>query len=707
MYTIRNAAPRAILRGIKDESGRPPVYEPELIPTHLPHVFLFTERGPTLPQLVSGDKMVSMYGRNSFEYRGPYATHQTVLANTVNAEGNRMMVQRLVPPGANPPATLRLCVDFMPEDLPTYQRDIDGKYTKDDDGNPIPTGTTTQGYVFRWFFEQVLESVDDGRLLEDDDPRLLESGIDRVLEDIIGKATSRTGMMTNTAGEQSMIYPILEWEVQDFGSYGNRIGLRMSAPTTESGIATKADTIEDQLAYLYRMSFVERDTDTSTAKVLENLWGERYVDFSFKEGAYDINTELELYYEEAIIPRFSQEPVAGMTEIRSPIGRIDLYKEYLEDLLTKVHEKEAALGTVDPSPDYIHMMNVFTGHDYNNVAYDSVKILGPADDGVLLTENATHYFKGGWDGVMTNDTFDDLVKYELNHFGDLEAKTLDSAIYPQSVFYDSGFSLETKKAFFVPMGRRKDVWVVVSTQDVSLPQNRPSEESSIAIALRTAARIYPESIIYGTATCRAIVHAQSGYLLNSTYKGLLPLSIEFAQKCARYMGAGIGSWTSGRAFDKPGNNHVRMFKNVNAEWQRINVRENDWRNGMVWVQNYDRRSLFWPGIQTVYDDDSSVLNAAANMMIAVELQKVAERTWRDLTGISYLTPEQFIERSDALIVERTQGRFDGRVVIVPETFFTQNDEQRGYSWSCKIHMYAPNMKTVGTFTVVAHRITDL
>lgn len=94
--------PRPILRGIKDESGRPLVYQPDFLPTHLPHVYLFTERGPTLPQLVSGDKLVGNYGAKSFEYRGRYANHQTVLANTINAEGNRMMVQRVVPPGANP-----------------------------------------------------------------------------------------------------------------------------------------------------------------------------------------------------------------------------------------------------------------------------------------------------------------------------------------------------------------------------------------------------------------------------------------------------------------------------------------------------------------------------------------------------------------------------------------------------------------------------
>lgn len=707
MQTIRNAAPRPILRGIKDESGRPLVYQPDFLPTHLPHVYLFTERGPTLPQLVSGDKLVGNYGAKSFEYRGRYANHQTVLANTINAEGNRMMVQRVVPPGANPPAALRLSVDVMTDEVPLYERDEEGKYVLDEEGKRIPTEETTSGMVFRWITEPIIDEEDDGRLLEEDDPRLGEYGSSRLLENKIGQGAVRTGDMTNTTSDQSQIYPIMDIEVQDFGSYGNRVGVRLSAPTTESPIPADAETIEEQLAYLYRISFVERDENTSTPKVLENLWGERFVDFSFKEGTVNERTSTELYMDDAVIPSFEQEAVAGFTEIRSPIGQLHVYSEYFEKLLEDVHALEAARGTVTEDPEAKHLMNIFTGHDHNGVPYDTVSIKGPVDDGVMFGENATHYCTGGFDGVMNFETFDDEVAYQLNNYGDLEAKVLDDAMYPQSVLYDSGFTMETKKAFFVPMGRRKDVWAVLSTQDVSLRQNRPSEESSIAVALRTAARMYPESVIYGTSTCRAIVHGQSGWLLESPYKKLLPLTIEFAQKCARYMGAGIGSWTTGKAFDKPGNNHVRMFKGVNAEWRSTTVRSRDWDNGLVWVQNYDRRSLFWPGIQTVYDDDSSVLNSAANMFICVELEKVALRTWRDLTGISYLTQDQFIERSDALIKERTQGRFDGRVVVVPETFYTADDDQRGYSWSCNIHLYAPNMKTVGTFTVVAHRIGDL
>jgi len=707
MYYIRNAAPRAILRGIKDESSRPPIYEPELIPTHLPHVFLFTERGPTIPQLTYGDPMIRLYGAKTFDYSGKYANHQTVLANTVQSEGNKLMAQRLIPPGANPPATLRLSVDWMPDKIPTYQRGTDGKYMVDAAGDKISTGDLVDGYVFRWIIGPTIDADDDGRLLESDDPRLLEDGEQRVLNSKVGDGLVSTGFMTNSDGDQSTIYPIMDVEASWFGSYGNRLGIRLSAPTVDTDIPIDDLTVEEQKAYLYRISFIEQDEATLTPRILETLWGEAFVDFCFKDGAFDEKYNKELFIDKAVIPSYYQEPVAGLEEIFSPFKDVFVYHHHFQELIAKVQVLEAARGTISSNPDYVNLINIFTGHDYNNIPYATVKIMGPSEDGILLSATSTHYCDGGYDGIMTFETHDAAVGYQLENYGDLEAKHLDSAVYPQSVLYDSGFTMATKKKFFVPMGRRQDLWVVVSTQDVSLRQNRPSEESSIAIALRVAARMYPESVIYGTATCRAITHGHSGYLLDHPYRKLLPLTIEFAQKCARYMGAAIGSWKAGKAYDMPPNNMVRMFKGVNAEWKNVNVRSRDWDNGLVWVQNYDRRSLFWPGIQTVYDDDTSVLNAAANMMVAVELQKVAERTWRDLTGISYLTPEQFIERSDRLIKERTQGRFDNRVVIVPETFYTANDEQRGYSWSCNIHMYAPNMKTVGVFTVVAHRISDL
>lgn len=705
-YNIRNAAPRPILRGIQDLSGRPRVVEPDLIPTHLPHVYVFAERGPTMPQLVVGDSLVRTYGQATFDYRKKYANHQTVLANTVNAEGNSMIVQRIVPPGANPAATLRICVDVIEDNIPTYERDANGKFVLDENGDRVPTGDVIRGLKMKWMTCTTLADEDDGRLLEAGDPRLAESGLNRIMESQVGKGAVRTGEMTNGDGEQSLIYPIMDFKVTDFGSYGNRMGLRFSAPTTESTFAIDSLTVEEQMAYLYRLQFVERDEDSGTAKVLTTIFGERFVDFTFKDGVINNRTEKELSADKAVIPAYTQDAAAGMEQIVPPMDQMHVYQDNLELLLQQAMVLENPYGYAGFDVDAIHLMNIFTGVNYENVPYESLEIMGPSQGGVMFSEVSTHYCEGGYDGVMDFDTFDTAVRYELENYGDLEAKLLDSAYYPQSVIYDSGFSLETKKAMFVPMGRRKDMYVVISTQDVSMPQNTPSEETSIAVALRTAARMYPESEVYGTPTCRAITIGHSGYLLNSNYYGLLPLTVEYAQKCAKYMGAGTGIWKTNHRPDSPPNNHVLMFRGVNAEWLSVNARGRQWDAGLCWVENYNRRSLFFPGVQTVYDDDSSVLNAAMNMIIAVELEKIAERTWRDLTGISYLTPEQFIERSNATIEKHARGKFDGRAIIVPDTYYTEADEQRGYSWTCDIKMYTPNMKTVGTFTVQAYRIED-
>lgn len=704
--TITNAAPRAILNGIRDLSGRTLPYEAEQIPTHLPHVMLFCERGPLDPSLSVGSAMLKKYGVNSFDYRKKYASHQTVLANTVNAEGNALMVQRLVPPGANPPATLRLSVDLICDEVPVYERDTNGAYKLTPEGDLIPTGATVQGCKLKWIIGPTIDPNDDGRLLESGDPRLLEGGDLRILESSVGGGTQIVGSMTNALGEQSTIYPIMDFEASHFGDYGNRIGIKLSAPTLLSSSPIDSTVVEEERTHLYRIQIVERASETSTPVVSETLFGERTVDFSFKEGVINPRTEVELSYDKVIVPAYSQEGTGTQEEITPLVGTAHLYADNLGFVLSTVLANEGQYGYTSPLEEDKHMLNIFTGINYEGVPYEGVRVLGPTDGGVLLNENTTHYLMGGYDGVINNDTFDAAFKYQVENYGYLTAKVLDSAKYPQSVIYDSGFKLDTKKAILNVIGARKDMWAVLSTQDVSAPQNTASVETSIGFALKTRARMYPESEIYGTSVCRAIVVSQSGYLLNSQYNGLLPMTIELAQKTAAYMGAGNGFWNSNKRYDVTPNNQVKLFKGTNTDFLSDTARSKQWEAGLVWVQSYDTRSLFYPGIQTVYDDDTSIVNSSVNMIIAVDLEKVAEKAWRDLTGIGFLTPEQFVERSDKLIEKLVKGKYDSRVKIVPETYYTKNDSLRGFSWSCNIHMYGANMKTVGSFTIVAKRIED-
>jgi len=284
---------------------------------------------------------------------------------------------------------------------------------------------------------------------------------------------------------------------------------------------------------------------------------------------------------------------------------------------------------------------------------------------------------------------------------------MDMAKYPITTIWDTGFDLATKKTLLQPMSLRKDILTILSTQDVNTALNNNNAETSIATALRTAALQYPESEYYGTKTCRAAIIGHGGTLINDTASPLVPMTIDLADKVAAYMGSQNAVMVTGNAFDIYPNNVVTKLRDVNLTYKSGSVRNANWALGLTWVQQFDQRQLFYPAVQTVYDDDTSVLNSLLVAFIVAYCEKVVEQTWKQLTGRTDLTNAQFITQSDALIADAVKGRFDNRVVIVPNTFFDTNDVARGYSWSCYIYIYANVMKTVGTYTLITRRMEDL
>ena len=300
-----------------------------------------------------------------------------------------------------------------------------------------------------------------------------------------------------------------------------------------------------------------------------------------------------------------------------------------------------------------------------------------------------------------------MVAAYVDNWGLGDYPLMDTAKYPCSCIYDTGFKIDTKKKLLIPMGLRKDMYTILSTQDVMEPINTVAVESSIAIVLRTAARMFPESSYYGTHVCRAAVIGHAGTLVGANYPNIVPLVIDLAIKCAKYMGSAKGYFKPGMAFDRAPMNHVTAVKDISHAWKPDVVRNKDWSSGLVWVQNYDINRQFYPGMQTVYDNDTSVLNNIPTMIAIVELEKIAERVWRDLTGDSSLTQSQFIDLSDKMIREHCKDRFDKRFIIIPATSITPADNARGYSWHTVIKILANNMKTVNVVTIEADRMESL
>lgn len=699
MSNIFSATPHLILEGTKDISRRTPAREPEQTPTHLPHVFLFAETGPEQPTLVGSSASV-VFGQKTFDPRSEYYNHQTELVGEILGEGNQVFIQRMIPADAGPKPRVLYSLDIVADAVQQYERNDDGSFRLNQAGNKIPvagTGATIQGHRARW----VLNDWEVGGAVEP-----------------FGEVSAKAGGLVAADQTQSQILPILEFEHNFFGAKGNNSGIRLIAPTLASNQPMNSAMYNSTKTHIYRLAVVSRQDASSTVNVEETLSGVQTIDFSLKPGAIDTVSDSELYLEDIFTNNYQDLDTPGTVAKYGPFGRVKIYTQNLEAVLAMIGETEAPLGTlpvseIDADSEYLYAVNPFSALSADGVPYYSFELGGVAEGGIRLSENTAQWAEGGSDGTMTFQSFDELVRNEMLNYGSTGTDILDLARYPVSDYYDSGFTLDTKLAFFTPLAHRKDVFINVCTQDVSQPMNTPAMDTSIAQSLRNAARLYPESEIYGTGACRVSVHPHAGIRLGSKYRGVngrkhLPFIHGFAKKAARYMGAGNRIWNRAAAFDESPNNQIEGYRDHNVKFLPYSARRADWAAGMISAQSFDMRSMYYPGIQTVYDDDTSVLNSYFNARIITDLEKVAQRAYRRLAGISgRLTKAQFAARSDEMIMADVEGCYDGRAQISCQTYYTKADQDRGYSWRTVITMRGQNMSTVGVYTIEAARSEEI
>jgi hypothetical protein len=686
--TLVNAAPMVRRLGTQDISPRTIPIEPEAIPTHLPKAYIYAQTGPTTPELVVGASMTQMYGVDSFDLRKKYANHATVLATTINAAGNSIMMQRIKPADANPPANMRLCLDLLAAQISQYVRGTDGQFLLDNDGQkqPVPGNTTVPGFRAKWVLVPIAEVGG-------------ENGF--------GLGTQAVGDQTDGA-TQSTRFPIMDLEVPHFGDLGNNQGVRIWAPTLKSDTPLDNRLLGAKQVYPFRMACVTRDTSTNTSRIVTTQRAEPFVNVCLKPEVIDPNTDAQVYVGDVFIDAYQNLNSPDTPPAWGPFGRLHVYDENVATLLNQLYTAE--IGLVDAFTDFRtvadeeYLFNMISGVTSNNTPYYSYELVQGANNSVRLTETSNLYATGGSDGTMSDALFAGLVAEEVAAYADLNSSLQDVARFPESIVYDSGYPLATKYALVNFIAQRKDTMVILSTHDVNGPPLTSSQESSLAIALRTRIRLYPESEFFGTPASRGVIIGRSGKMLNTQYKKRLPLTIEIAQKAARYMGASDGKWKSVYNFDRAPNNWVTMFTDINIDFSPASVKVKDWAVGLNWVDHFDRRTMYWPAIRTIYDDDTSVLTSFFTVMCGIELQKVGERAHRTFSGSSSLTNQQLTERVNQFVKDNTVGRFDNRFIITPKAHFTAADEQRGYSWTLPILLQAPNMKTVETLYIVADRL---
>jgi hypothetical protein len=354
---IINAAPMTILNGIVDYSTTAPVIVPEALPSHLPKFYLYTQQGPLDDQLVSGDSMTQMYGVESFDLRGIYATHATVCANAVNATGNQIMIRRLQPADAPPPASVRLSLDVLgPIQIADYVRNSDGSYQlSPTTGLPVPTATPITGYQVMWVVTPIPTT----------------EGVSN-----FGIGTIGPGTQTDTTSStQSTLYPIMDFVVPSFGAYGNNNAVNFYAPTVDSDTPIDTRILQQELVYPFRIGFSTRPNAQTSPSVVQSIGGANYVDVCFVPNTINQNTDAQMYAD-ALIPSSWQDldDPDNNPNIYAPFGQFYSYDANIQTLVGQFYTAE--IPFIDSFSDFTaagpveqNLFNFVSGVSSQNVPY--------------------------------------------------------------------------------------------------------------------------------------------------------------------------------------------------------------------------------------------------------------------------------------------------------------------------------------------------
>lgn len=681
MSSINKATPRAKFDGFKDESARALPVVLEQIPIHLPYLHLQTRKGPLTPQLVSGKDMLVMYGAESFDEASKYYSHQTMASNICNGYGNAIFIKRMVDASAKRARVVVKC-EMVETEVEKYTRDATGAVAVDAQGvKQTQTGVYVTVQKLKWTVEVIPAAS----------PQPAVGNI----------ATVSPGTMTGSAGQESSVYAVMEFECAGLGEYGNGVGFRLSFPSAKATDPADAFVVEDQKTAIFRMQYVERPAPDRSPVVISTLNSQRSIDFSFKKGV--VNTKTDQMFDIQRLTSDWNDFTKGQVPRFGPMENVHVYESNMKIILDacKDAENTAAVNVIADS----YQLNPFTVVDYKGNDYEGMRL----DTATAAFNSATtHYLKGGSDGSVGEPTLDALVKTEVEKTWDnAEYPLLNSQKYPFSALYDTGFGVETKKSILNTLGNRRDFHVTVCTQDVSAKDNNIAAETSVGTLLRAAARLTPESTVHGTEVCRAVIVRGMGPSTRSRYRRNVPLIMDLIAKRARYWGAGEGRAKSAYSYDEAPTNRVTELEDVTNSWVNDTVKDKQWELGINGVQSTGRSDLFWAAYQTVYSDDTSILNSELLMQIMVDVTKRAETVWTQLTGDTKLTKAEFKVKSDDLFKKAVAGRYDGRVVIIGDTNFTATDDVRGFSWTMDIAVYGNNMKTVGQYNIIARRRSDL
>lgn len=689
--TVFNSMPQNLTDGARDVSVPPAVLVPKQYATHLPLWCLFAKRGPAGRQYCDPASAEQLFGAETFDPTSKFNS-PAVRFHNIYAPNGQSAYQRLIPEGAKK-AMMRIWMDVLKTNVPTFERGTDGKYLLDEAGMPKPTGLTIPGII----------------------RKLVKTPISQANGGAFGQASQMVGDQTDPVNAtQSQRFPIMDIPASFEGLYGDDMGFRWWAPTEGSRVPVDTELLTVNKAYPYRFACL--DKSSATIQNVQTISGSQEITAVLKRDQFKASVRNQaISFDPRFFDQYNDNERPGMVNLYGPFDEVHVYHQNLETLLKEFYDAEEAYidqfsdftgeGYTDDDVGEIHRFNFIGGVSSKGVPYHSFLMDRTAPNAESFTDISTVWATGGADGDISVENLGKMTAEHIARYGNPEDILVDDRLgHPESDFYDWGLSAEDKMKLAAFIGVRKDTFLHWSLMDAQQTQPMTAdEESSMGIALFTRGQMMPESTEFSTPAMRFTITACDGRLIGSTGKTRVPLLAELLLKNGQYMGAGNGRWNSAMAFSNGDRANVTMFRDVNVTWRPPTARSRDWANGMIYVQKKDESTLFFPAIRTGYPVAESIFTSYFNVRIAMDLQKVADRVHAQFSGADQYTNEQFKKQVELFFQRAIEGKYDKRGEIRGYVTFRAVDEFNGFSWTLNIDFGGDPQKTVQYTLVSGYR----
>lgn len=676
-----SSLPRVINKGIKDVTAVPISAPVESLPIRLP---LFLVNAPwgeyNRARYVDSAAVTTYYGAETLQPLSKWFNHQSLFLRSQLQNTGKALTVRMKMPGAKQ-ASARFAADVVADDIPLFERNPDGGLKLDQDGNKVPTGETVPGYRLQW--------------------RKIEVGVDAETDESTFGAADRSagGLVSSIDGAASELWPVMDWLGRFEGEKGSNLGGRLMARTINSNTPADETLHETLQSYVYTLQMVQRTDSLSTPSMIRTTNNAPTLDFTFKKGTIDKSTGIQYAAEKVVLPAYESTDPQTFTGF-GPLEKLHVYNPEIAELLKLLTDAEAA-HTGDEFKD-VNMFNFLTGVDINGNPYHTLAIEGPSKGGLLFGEASNHFMVGGSDGDTSVTAYNKVVDDLLSNLSASDVPFASIALMPYDSVFDSGFPVPTKLKFTAFHNLRPDVVPHLCTQDVLKRLNTPEEDSSIGITLRSTFRSLQESSEYGTPATRVAITGNAGYLINDDYDGMVPFLEYLLILGAKYMGAEDGEMKANYTFGRGEKTTITRYRDHNVRFRADEARNADWNNGLNLAIGYDMSRLFWPGVQSIHENPTSILHSYLNVCIAANLTRIGNIVWRELAGDDQTPDDVFLDAVTDKVTAKTTGKYDGRVDVTPDAYYNA-DDAAGFSWHLDIGMAGQNMKTVEKLTVIAQR----